>query len=399
MDGQEYSGRYAWIIAFTGIFVIMGAIGFARFGYTLILPRMSAALEMSETGAGGVATANLVGYLLFSLLGGVLATRFSPRMVITISLGLTGIALVCSGLAGSLLSATLWRFLAGAGGGANVPMVGLISSWFTSKRRGLAQGIIVSGSSFSLLLTGLVLPQVMAADNTAGWKHAWYLLGIATIVIAVIAAVVLRDTPGGVSRPVRARQTGVLKSVKPSRVAPLAILYMLFGFSYVIFITFFARYLTSEAMLSEATVGRLWSLIGGVSIPSGFLWGMVSDKFGRRRAFALIFTLQSLAYLIFALWQATPGYLITTLLFAVTAWSVPAVMGAAVGDAFGAVAAPAVFGFVTLIFGIGQALGPVVAGAIADSTGTFSFAFLLAAGAAFIGLPVSFLVKNYREPV
>jgi HAMP domain-containing protein len=41
--------------------------------------------------------------------------------------------------------------------------------------------------------------------------------------------------------------------------------------------------------------------------------------------------------------------------------------------------------FATLFFGIGQAIGPGVAGALADATGSFSPALLLAAGVAFLG--------------
>lgn len=389
---RENSG-YAWIVVFAGVLVIMGAIGFARFGYTLILPRMSKALSMSETGAGGVATANLTGYLLFSLLAGVLATRFSPRLVIAVALVITGVALFCTGLVKTIPAAGVWRFLAGAGGGANVPMMGLISVWFSSRRRGLASGIVVSGSSFSLLLTGLILPSIMTANDVTGWRNSWYLLGAVTVLIAVIAAFVIRDGPASKTHVQRNRKKVTIKSIRISRVWPLAGLYMLFGFSYVIFVTFYADYLISEAGLQERSAGGLWSLIGGVSVASGFVWGAISDRFGRRIAFVGIFALQSCAYLTFALWQGMAGYVIATLLFALTAWSIPAVVGAAVGDTFGPAAAPAVFGFVTLIFGIGQSLGPIVAGAVAESAGTFTVAFLLAAGAALSGIPVSLFAK------
>ena len=44
----------------------------------------------------------------------------------------------------------------------------------------------------------------------------------------------------------------------------------------------------------------------------------------------------------------------------------------AAGDAVGAKLAPAGLGCITLIFGIGQAIGPAVAGYIKDSTGSFT---------------------------
>ena len=54
-------------------------------------------------------------------------------------------------------------------------------------------------------------------------------------------------------------------------------------------------------------------------------------------------------------------------LFAITAWSVPALMAASSGDVFGARLAPAALGLMTIIMGVGQALGPYLAGRIADA--------------------------------
>ena len=80
-----------------------------------------------------------------------------------------------------------------------------------------------------------------------------------------------------------------------------------------------------------------------------------------------------------------------------TAWSIPAIMAALCGDVVGARLAPAALGFVTLFFGIGQAAGPVVAGVIADSSGSFSGAFLVAAAQAGTGAFASALLKSGTE--
>jgi len=60
-------------------------------------------------------------------------------------------------------------------------------------------------------------------------------------------------------------------------------------------------------------------------------------------------------------------------------------MAATCGDVLGPRLAPAALGFITLFFGIGQALGPAVAGAIADASGSFFGPYLLAAGVALLG--------------
>ena len=55
------------------------------------------------------------------------------------------------------------------------------------------------------------------------------------------------------------------------------------------------------------------------------------------------------------------------------------------GDVPNPCMAPAALGFITLFFGIGQALGPGVAGAMADVSGTFVSAYLLAGFVALLG--------------
>jgi MFS family permease len=60
-------------------------------------------------------------------------------------------------------------------------------------------------------------------------------------------------------------------------------------------------------------------------------------------------------------------------------------MAAACGDVLGQRMAPAALGFVTLFFGIGQAIAPSIAGAIADASGSFSAAYILASFVAFSG--------------
>ncbi len=62
--------HYAWVILIVATCVVFGALGLARFGYTMLLPPMQEGLGLDNAQAGGLATANLIGYLVMSLLGG-----------------------------------------------------------------------------------------------------------------------------------------------------------------------------------------------------------------------------------------------------------------------------------------------------------------------------------------
>jgi MFS family permease len=54
-------------------------------------------------------------------------------------------------------------------------------------------------------------------------------------------------------------------------------------------------------------------------------------------------------------------------------------------------------GFITLFFGIGQALGPAVGGYLADATGSFLIPFLLSTGVSLAGTVFSLYLKKPPE--
>jgi len=402
--------HYGYIIISIGTIIVVGSLGFARFGYTMILPVMQRSLELSSTEMGLLATGNLTGYLIFSLLGGILASRYGPKVVITCSLFVVALAMVGTGFVQGFALAFVMRLITGLGsGGSNVPMMGLASSWFSPRKRGMATGLMSGGSGIGLVLVGIILPRVFGHYGEFGWRVSWYLLGGLVLLIAILAYRFLINRPGQLGLPLVGGEmepegSGKASSLQWSLVFGsrtiwhMAVIYFLFGFSYIIYSTFFASFLVDERGMLETTAGGLWALIGVLSIFSGLLWGMFSDHFGRRAGFVAIFTLQFISFLIFSRTFDLSGYLISSILFGLTAWSIPGVMAASVGDHLGSRLAPAGLGLVTLIFGIGQALGPAIAGYLADLTTSFSLAFLIAAFGALLGAVVSLFLKLQQEP-
>jgi sugar phosphate permease len=291
----------------------------------------------------------------------------------------------------------------------------LLPAWFAARRRGLASGIAVGGSSLALIVSGWVVPRILDGYGAEGWRYGWFILGASVLVLGALAWALLRDHPaeknltpiGGL--PSRG-STGRAEVAQPRQPATrtwldwkrvyrtraiwhIALVYVAFGFSYVIYVTFFARYLQVEAGYSADAAGTMWSVVGWISVVCGLIWGSVSDAIGRQVGLALVYLLQALSYALFALWPSPAGYWASTVLFGLTAWSIPGIVSAACGDCVGARLAPAAFGFVTLFFGLGQAVGPSVAGILADRTGSFAPAFLLAAGVALLGGLGSLLLR------
>ena len=408
---REGKLHYGWIVIFMGLLTTIAAHGFGRMAYTIILPAMKDGLKFDYTQLGLLGTGNFIGYLTMAIIGGFLAARFGTRIVITLALILLGITLILTGLAQSFGYAFTMRFLTGMGNGAAyVPAMALGSVWFAMKRRGLATGIVSGGIGAGTLISGLLVPLILAAYGHEGWRYAWYILGGIALVIAGIVFALIRSRPDekgllpvGVSEkdsPPPSPAGPKVSSLQWSAVygVPsvwyLGLVYFFYGFSYIIYMTFFAAYLVKEMGLTQAYAGGLWALVGGLSTFCGIIWGHISDRLGRSRGAALAYFVLGLSYLVYALIRAEFGFYLSAIMFGLTAWSIPTIMAAAAGDFVGPRLAPAGLGFITLFFGIGQALGPALGGYLADISHSFSVPFLVAGGISFAGMVASLFLKK-----
>jgi len=291
-------------------------------------------------------------------------------------------------------------------GGAVVPMMALTATWFAAGKRGLAAGILTMGTGLGLSIVGVALPYVMAEFGTAGWRYAWYLLGGVVFIFSFLCYALLRDNPAekgtsmyGGEEEHKSRKAHTFFSawgdvVKEREIWKLGVVYFMFGFSYIIYITFFVAHLTTEGGLTPQKAGQIFAVLGLLSIFGGAVWGWISDVLGRRIGSLLAYLFISLSFVIIASSRSTTGFYVSSIIFGISLSSIPAIMAAAVGDSVGGRLAPAALGFITLIFGIGQSLGPALAGWIKDMTGTFAGAFILSAVISLMGAGGSLLLRR-----
>jgi MFS family permease len=390
-DPQRLPGpSYRWAILAMGLLIVFGALGLSRFAYTSILPPMQQALELSNTQAGGLATANLVGYLVLAVFTGALAVRIGPRRVIFAGVLLMAAGMLLTGISNSYTPALIGRVIAGFGAaGSNIPANTMVALWFSRARRGVATGVVSTGASLGLVVAGPLVPWIMSTYPVAGWRVSWYVLAAITFVIAIASLLVLRDRPGyepeGVESEASHGKVAWRRLYLSGQVWRLGACYFCFGFSYIIYLTFFAKRLIADVGYTPQQAGTLFMILGWASLPCGVSWGWIGDRIGRRAAMAIALCMQAIAEAMFALWTDPTGLTLSAVIWGLSAWGIPMLMAVTSGDIVGPRMAPAAYGFLTLFHGTGQAAGPFVAGVMADRLPSFSASYLVASAVALVG--------------
>ena len=221
--------------------------------------------------------------------------------------------------------------LTGFGAAAsNIPANTMIGMWFSRARRGLATGFVSTGASLGLIVAGPLVPWIISIYPETGWRVSWYVLAAATFVLAIASLLVLRDRPGyepeGIESEASHGKVPWRRLYLSGSVWRLGGVYFCFGFSYIIYLTFFAKRLIADIGYSQQQAGTLFMILGWASLPCGVLWGWIADRIGRRAAMTIALLVQAIADAVFALWTDPAGLTLSAVIWGLSAWGMPMIM-------------------------------------------------------------------------
>jgi len=342
-------------------------------------------------------------------LAGIIAERMGARATISAGLILVGGSMLLIGQSQGYFAILALYTITGFGSGiANVSLMGLVAHWFDRKIRARAAGLMISGNGLAIVFAGIYVPFLNSHLGAQGWRKGWLTMGLMAMIVAVAAAALMRNNPadkglfpmGSANRPTAdtpARHGSKLKRSMHAVLLHLGAIYTLFGATYVVYATFIVTTMVNEKGYAENVAGTFWALVGGLSIFSGPLFGWAADKFGRRIGMVSVFAAFTLSYTLAAAKLPDMFLYLSIVLYGLSAWSIPTIMAAAVGDYMGPAKAAKAFGWVTVFFSIGQVVGPATAGYLADAVGTFRIAFWMCAGLTALAAALAFYLKRPAE--
>lgn len=402
--GASGMGR-GWVVVFCGLGLNL-ALG-VLYAWSVFAKQMTEAVEAG--GLGLTKTEASLPYMLsigvFALMmvpAGRLQDRFGPRLVAMSGAVLTGLGLVVSSFAqpGNVLPVLVgFGLMAGSGFGLGYAAATPAAiKWFPPEKKGLITGMVVSGFGLAPVYIAPVSRYLLGEYGVSG---AFRILGMAFTVIA------LGLSSRIVNPPVALAPAPTAGAPVPAAAPDWRVMLRTRAF-YLLYTEY-----TFAALAGLMIIGHLAKIIAvqtGGAVQTGFLFvasmavfnalgrlmaGMLSDKLGRIRTLMIVCLSQACVMLAFPALNGMAGFFAGSAVVGFSYGACLALFPATVGDFWGARNFGLNYGILFTAWGLGGVFGPLLAGRIADSTGSYTLAYYVAAG---LMLTAAALTTITRKP-
>ena len=387
-----------WLVV-GGAVLIQLALGalYAWSVFTKILTDPAGIYQFTATQTAWIFSAGLATFALVMVLAGRWQARTGPRLMSALGGLLLGLGFVLGGLFGS----TFWgQFLfigvvAGAGIGlAYVVPIAVGVKWFPD-RKGMITGLAVAGFGFGatiwVKLAGSWFGGLLNTTSLFGLpsvQSVFLIYGIVFAVLVLLGSLVMVDPPEGYS-PAGwdpAQAAVVLKSngagftpgemlrtpqfyaiwlvFAASAIAGLMVIYciQLFGIDALEYRG------VPNAFVVTGTAMAWYAVFNGLG---RILWGMISDRIGRKHAIIAMSMFQGLIMLAmyhgFINFGLAAGLIVGASLIGFNYGGIFALFPAITADYFGDKQIGRNYGWVFTAYGVAGILGPLLAGVFKDS--------------------------------
>jgi MFS family permease len=392
MHPKFFYGYVILALCFANMVVMRGVNGAFGVYYLALLDEFS----WSRSDGASVASANFVVYALASPLVGLAFDRFGPRLLMPLGAALVGGGLVASSLATSLVGLYVSYGVVTALGQGALSFVGhnaLISFWFV-RRRATAIGIASMGQGVGALV---MVPLTQILIDRIGWRSTYIVTGsLLLLVLAPANALFQRRTPQEVGQLPDGEKSAVTANPgrhpathpgardwtlgEAARSFPfwcITIGHLALGTALFLINTHVIAHFVAVGY-EKLAASFYFGLIGFIRIGATILWGSVSDRLGRSKAYGVATAVTAAGVTGMILMTiGAPVWLVylTIALYGIGHSAGNPTYGAVIGDIFSGRKVGLIFGFLEISFGLGSAFGSWIGGFLFDVNGTYAWSF------------------------
>ncbi len=359
-------------------------LGIGRFAYALVLPDMRDSLVWSYSTAGFMNTINAAGYLVGALFASRMIQRFGLATSVRWSTLACVVSLALSAMSGSFFVLSFARLLVGLGAAVGFVGGGALAATIAQsqpERANFLLSLFYAGPGVGILSSGLIAPFVLQGFGAGSWWIVWW----AMTLLAVIMTLPLWFAPFHAKAATR----GVIRAkfaIRPALIYLTA--YFLFGAGYIAYMTFMIAYIRDGGG-GAAAQSAFWSLIGVSAFVTPWVWQRVLALDRGGLATTIILGVNALGASLPIFGHAPLLLAVSALVFGVAFFAVVGSTTAFVRFNYPPEAWPTAIAAMTIAFGLGQTLGPIVVGAITDAVGSLSVALNISAAMLVLGAVLS----------
>ncbi len=298
----EGHSRKRFLLAFW-LFVLSAISFMDRTNISIAGLQISSEYGLGNQRLGWIFSAFLIGYAGFQVPAGWLASRFGPRLVISLGVVWWGVATALTtvipvGISQAVLLLIGVRFTLGAGEAVIYPSANqLVARWVPEQERGFINGLIFAGVGAG---SGLTPPLLTWFILHYGWRSAFWFSAVIGVIAGAVWWWLARDTPEEDPRvsasELRIIRAGLVEDAAASSapaviswrailsrrdLAAMSFSYFAYGYTAWIFFSWFFVYLAQVRGLN-LKASALFTMLPFLSMTIGSLGGgVLSDRLTR----------------------------------------------------------------------------------------------------------------------
>jgi len=387
------------LVAATGINLTLGVL----YSWSIISKNLVNVLGWSNSAASLPYTIAIVVFAIALLVAGRLQDKMGPKRFVMAGVILTGTGLFLSSFSTTPgMMVLTYGVLVGTGIGFGYSCVTpAVMKWWHRDKKGMVTGIVVGGFGVASVYVAPVTSFLIA---TFALSATFRILGAFVLLTGLPLSMLITNPPAGYIAKAPALKAG--EAEKPAikgwnydwkemlRTRQFYMLWLMFALASSAGLLIIGS--ISLIAVEQASFEAGFLLVGLLAIfnATGRIGGgILSDKIGRIRTLQLMILLQGINMLAFSFYSTAFMIAVGTAAAGIAYGALLSIFPSITSDYFGMKNFGLNYGVLYTAWGISGAIGPVIAAAVKDLTGTFTMAYLISAGLLALTLVVTFIIK------
>jgi predicted MFS family arabinose efflux permease len=379
-----------WLkLTIAAILAIFVGIGLSRFAYTPLIPVLVAEGWFTPAQAGYLGAANLGGYLAGALVGQQVAKRWQAQQALRFMMLAATIAFFASATPISFVWFFVWRFVSGLTGGSLMVLAApTILPFIPDAKRGLAAGLVFTGVGSGMVLSGTLVPALVSF----GAATTWCVLGLLSLIATAWAwrwwpTETLQAAPSGAAGASR------LATFRQPQLVMVYVVYGLVAVGLVPHMVFLVDFIARGLSRGLDIGGWYWIAFGVGALLGPVIAGRLADSIGFANALRSALAFQVVC-VVLPVFSTTTAALIVSSLF--VGGAVSGTVPLALGRTQEIITDPrdrkTAWSVATIVFALGQAsAGYLFSYIFAATDGDYSLLFTFGSAAMGLALIVALI--------